>query len=93
MCEPLDMKNENNSVTSKLSLAELNISNEQLEEFAMDYGFKINPDLEVTQRQELLCLWYKYSSCLGRNLKEMRRYKKYELELTLKDNKPSYQRQ
>jgi len=93
MCEPLHVNNKNSSITSKLVLAELNISNEQLEEFATDYGFQINPDLEVTQRQELLCLLYKYRSCFARNLKEMRRYINYELELTLKGNKPSYQRQ
>ena len=78
---------------TKVGLNESKISAEQLEEFATDYGFQINPDLEADQRRELLILLYTYRSCFARNLKELRRYKNYELELTVKDSKPCYQRQ
>ena len=69
------------------------ISEQQLEEFAADYDLKINPDLTSSQRQQLLMLMYKYRACFARNLKEMRRFQNYELELHLKDRKPSFRRQ
>jgi hypothetical protein len=76
-----------------LEKSDIKISAQQLDEFAIDYGFRINPELSSTQRSELLQLLYKYRACFARNLKEMRRVKNYELELTLKDRKPSFQRQ
>jgi hypothetical protein len=66
---------------------------QELDQFASDYGFKIIPDLTESQRFELLSLLHKYKACFARNLKEMRRYENYELELVLKDKRPSFRRQ
>jgi hypothetical protein len=44
---------------SECKFADIIISNEQLEEFAKDYDFKINPDLEQDQRHDLLRSLYK----------------------------------
>jgi hypothetical protein len=68
-------------------------SRAQLEEFANEYGFRINSELTSAQRFELLCVLYKYRACFARNLQEMRRYKNYELEVHLKDTRPAFQRQ
>jgi len=89
-CEPLDLSF---TKAKKLDTVESTISSEQLQLFATDYGFKINPDLLPNQREELLRLLYKYRACFARSLVEIRRYKNYELELTLKDTKPCYRRQ
>jgi hypothetical protein len=78
---------------AELEKSDIQISAQQLDEFAIDYGSRINPELSSTQRVELLQLLYKYRACFARNLKKMRRVKNYELEFTLKDRKPSFQRQ
>jgi hypothetical protein len=50
-------------------------SRAQFEEFANEYGFRINSQLTSAQRFELICVLYKYRACFARNLQEMRRYK------------------
>jgi hypothetical protein len=90
-CEPFKMPAKRTDVDS--DKAEPQISGQQLEEFAADYGFRISPDLSSTQRLELLTLLYKYKACFARNMKEIRRFKNYELEVTLKDKRPSFRRQ
>jgi len=86
-CEPFDLSF---TKEKKRDTVESTISNEQLELFATEYGFKINPDLLPNQREELLRLLYKYRTCFARSLAEIQRYKDYELELTLKNTQPCY---
>jgi len=91
-CQPFATP-QSEASASECKFADINISNEQLEEFAKDYDFKINPDFEQDQRRDLLRLLFKYHSCFARILSELRRFKNYELESTVKDSKPSFQRQ
>jgi len=90
-CLPFKTPPQHNETDS--SDAKPNISLPQLEQFAAEYGFKINSDLSKSQRLDLLTLLYKYKTCFARTLQETRRYQNYELELTLTDNKPSFRRQ
>jgi hypothetical protein len=50
------------------------LSSEQLEDFAKEYTFEINPDLTSEQRYQVLSLLHKYRACFARNLYELRRY-------------------
>jgi hypothetical protein len=84
-CEPFSTQQADTSA-SRIESTDINISNEQLEELAVDYDFKINPNLEIDQRHQLLRLLYKYRSCFARDLGELRRFEHYELELTVKDS-------
>ena len=90
-CEPFVMP----SLETEMTTDELQVklTPQQLDDFAADYGFRVNPELTQTQRVELLTLLYKYRACFARNMRELRRFKNYELELTLKDKKPSFRRQ
>jgi hypothetical protein len=90
-CEPFKVPSPRNE--ADLLESEQKLTPQELNQFATDHGFKINPDLTESQRFELLSLLHKYKACFARNLKEMRRYKNYELELILKDKRPSFRRQ
>ena len=90
-CEPF--KSPSLNTNSDSGKSGINLSPQQLEDFATDYGFRINPDLTPSQRLELLTLLHQYKSCFARNMHEMRRYQNYELELSLTDTKPSFRRQ
>lgn len=90
-CEQFQMPPTQAEDNSQKSMPKL--TPQELNQFASDYGFKINPDLTETQRNELLSLLHKYRACFARNMKEIRRYKHYELELELKDKTPSFRRQ
>lgn len=81
----------NNNVPCSASSSQISV--DQLEQFAIDFGFTINSDLSRSQRTELLTLLYKYKTCFARSLKEVRQFKNYELELPLKDTTPSFKRQ
>jgi hypothetical protein len=91
-CQPFVVPSEG-SPTTKYHGDSVTISLKQLNEFAKDYGFDINPELTSDQRHQLLSLLYKYRACFARNLYELRRYPNYELEVQLKDKRPFYQRQ
>jgi len=47
-------------------------SSETLESFALDYGFKINPELTSLQRFELLQLLFEYKDVFARSLAEIK---------------------
>ena len=64
-----------------------------LEQFAMEYKFKINPSLTKDQRVQLLQLLYSYSDVFPRTLKELKRYPHYSLELEMVNKKKYYRRQ
>lgn len=71
-----------------------NISKQQLENFAAEYGFIINANLLPAQRQELLSVLYAYRSVFARNLTDLQRCPNYDLQLHLKkDVRPFYRRQ
>jgi hypothetical protein len=90
-CEPFKMPSP--QTKTDLLQSENKLTPQELNQFASEYGFKINPDLTESQRFELLNLLHRYRTCFARNLKEIRRFKNYELELTLKDKRPSFRRQ
>jgi hypothetical protein len=81
-------------IPSQSKTPEIQISDEQLEKFAVEYGFTINPELIADQRKELLSLHHKYRDVFAQTVQELKRCPNYELKLTLKpDAKPRYQRQ
>jgi hypothetical protein len=90
-CEPFKMPS--TQAKTDLLQSENKLTRQELNQFASEYGFKINPDLTESQRFEILHLLHRYRNCFARNLKEIRRFKNYELELTLKDKRPSCRRQ
>ena len=64
-----------------------------LEVYAKEMGFKINPELTGEQRKELLSLLLEYRDVFATSLADIPGYPDYELELRLRDPRPIYQRQ
>ena len=62
------------------------VSKADLEQFATEYGFTINPDLTASERTELLTVLYKYRSVFALSLSDLKRCPNYELKLNLKPN-------
>ena len=63
-----------------------------LEKFAKDYGFKINSDLTGEQRQELLQLLFNYKDVFASSLSKIKRYKHYEHDIQLSQNRKIFRR-
>jgi len=72
--------------------SESQLSDEFLQSFHEDYQFNINPALQNDQKRQLLLLLYKYRTVFARNISELGRYQKFELEANIIDKSPQYQR-
>ena len=68
-------------------------SEKTLDDFHKEYKFKINPELTVTQKYELLQLLYNHRPAFARNLNEIGLYPHYEMKLEARDPRPAYTRQ
>jgi len=67
-------------------------SNEVLEHFCEEYGFKINSKLTPGRRHELLQMLYDYKAVFARTLSQLGRYPLQQMELELILNRKIYQR-
>jgi len=69
------------------------MTSDDLENFAREYGFKINPKLTSDQRTELLNLLFDYRSVFARSMRDIKGYPDFELELEVVNDRPSFQKQ
>ena len=93
-CVPYIERTVQNSVNS-LSADNVTTArtHEELDKFLDDYKFKINLELSVEQKYELLNLLFNYKSVFARSLEEIKQYPHYELELDLLSNRKVFRRQ
>jgi len=64
----------------------------ELEDFAENYGFNVNPELKPEQRVELLQLLFDCKSSFARNMSDMKTYPYYQHELELISNRKVFRR-
>ena len=66
---------------------------ETLENFCKDYAFDLNPDLNRTQRLQLLQLLYNYKDVFARDIKDIKPCKNYQMDIELLSNRKMFRRQ
>ena len=72
----------------------ITVTEEELENFAKDYGFQVNSKLSADERIQMLQLLYRYRDVFARTIADIKRCPNYELSITLKPGaRPYYQRQ
>ena len=69
------------------------VSENQLENFAKQFCFNINPELEKEIRLQTLRVLYKRRQAFARNMSELKVYNKELFEIKLKDTSPLVQKQ
>ena len=89
----VEYKDQTQIQTEKSSSVKIEQSGENLEQFLKEYGFKINPDLTIDQKYELLTLLYSYKDVFARSLSEIKTYPSYELDLELISPRKAFRRQ
>jgi hypothetical protein len=68
------------------------LTDAKLQEFCDDYKFNLNPELMASQKWQLLLVLYKYRKAFARNMSELGRYKKFQLDSEVLNHTPKYQR-